>query len=508
MSRPLVIVGAGSSGAVIAARVTERGQRDVLLLEAGPDYGNVAALPRDLADAGRNSMIRHDWGYRHRPTTVQFAFRFPRGKVVGGSSAVNTCIALRGQPRDYDEWAARGLNEWSWEQCLPAFKRLERDLDFASPWHGNDGPLPIRRHPQGELAVWQAAFLEACKDLGFAACPDSNEPNTHGVGPHAMNKVDGRRVSVADAYLTPEVRARLNFKLLPSTVVRRIVFRDRRVDSVEIERQNKVQTIGAEEVVLCAGAVNTPGILLRSGIGPRSELERLGIDRVADVPAVGAKILDHPGCAIFLLPRFGARIDRRAPLIQTVLRYGSTAGGHGSDMLLQPGSKLNTARVDWPLVSLMCAVGKPRGHGTIRWLRAGPTSVPQIDSRLLEDPHDRDMAVEAMALAFEVAQTPILRRLASHFWPSERTLRDRARIGAWIRRGSDSGYHPCGTVPMGADDDPAAATDGRGRVRGVVGLRVADASLMPTIPSANTNLTVIMMGERFGEWLASESDGG
>jgi choline dehydrogenase len=500
----LVIVGAGSAGSVIAARVTERSDREVVLLEAGPDY-HPAPIPRDLADGRHNSMLAHDWGYRHRPTVGQVLFPLPRGKVVGGSSAVNTCVALRGQPEDFDEWAARGLSEWSWQRCLPAFVRLERDLDFpGGELHGEDGPLPIRRARSDELVPWQAAFLGACRRLGFPACPDANAPGSHGVGMHPMNRIDGRRISAAEAFLTAEVRARNNLRIAARTLVRRILFCGRRVRGVEIEDASGARTLETDRVVLSAGAINTPGILLRSGIGSREELDRMGVDPVSIVPAVGARLLDHPGAAIFLRPRFGSGFSRDAPLLQTVLRHASADSAHPSDMQIQPGSKVGFPRFTLPLVSIMCAVNKPRGTGTLHFVSRDPRAKPHIESMLLEDPRDRAQAVAAMQLARDLAETPEMRELAAFFWPSRRTLADPAKIDGWIRRSCDSGYHPAGTVPMGSDDDPDAATDGRGRVRGVEGLWVADASLMPTIPAANIHLSVLMIGERFGAWLREE----
>jgi choline dehydrogenase len=469
----------------------------VILIEAGPDYFP-KPLPPDLVDGRHSSMTRHDWGYRHRPTGKQVLFPLPRGKVVGGSSAVNTCVALRGHPSDYDEWASRGLSDWSWQKCLPAFRRLERDLDFSDDYHGRDGPLPIRRHPKQELVPWQAAFLEACSRLGFAACPDANAPGSSGAGAHPMNRVDGRRVSVAEAYLTPAVRARHNLKIMPLTMVRRVLFRNRRVVAVEAGHE----VIETDSVVLCAGAINTPAILLRSGIGPKAELDRLAIDPVSIVEAVGRRLLDHPGTAIFLRPRFGSGFTTRAPLLQTVLRYSSPDSAHPTDMQLQPGSKVPVPRFALPLVSIMCAVNKPLGFGTLHFPTAALDTRPFVESKLLEHPADREKAIHAMQLAAELARTPELRALAANFWPSQKTLERRDAVDAWIDRACDSGYHPCGTVPMGAHDDPDAATDQRGAVRGVEGLIVADASVMPSIPSANIHLAVLMIGERFGEWLA------
>lgn len=495
-----VVVGAGSSGAVIAARMSENPARDVLLIEAGPDYPDVEALPSDLVDGTRNSMRLHDWGFRHLPTRGQVLFDFPRGKVVGGSSAVNTCIALRGTPEDYDEWASRGLGEWSFIKCLPAFKALESDQDFDNEWHGRSGPIPIRRHTPDELTPWQAAFLEGARALGFAASADHNDPRQTGVGPHAMNKLNGVRMSAARCYLTPEVRRRENLRIRANSLVRRVVFEGRRAIGLEIETDGAVEIVRARTIVLSAGALQSPAILLRSGIGPRAQIEQLGVELVADVPAVGARLLDHPGAVIVLVPRWGvSRVE--FPLIQTMLRFTSEDAPQPNDMQLQPGSFMFLPALSTPCVTLMCCVGKPRGTGTLTVTTVDPRAKPRIESRLLEDDADRARAVEALELAWLCARTPPMHKLASFLWPNERTLSDRRKLDRWIFSATGSGYHPCGTVPMGADDDSEAALDAHGRVRGVDNLLVADASIMPTIPSANTNLTALMIGERFGEWL-------
>jgi choline dehydrogenase len=444
-------------------------------------------------------MHAHDWGYRHRPTEGQMLFRFPRGKVVGGSSAVNTCIALRGQPYDYDEWAARGLPQWSFESCLPAFKRLERDLDVQNDWHGSEGPIPIRRHPPEELVPWQAAFLEACSALRYPACPDHNDPKPEGYGPHPMNKVQGERMSAARCYLTSEVRRRPNLQIRARTLVRRVISQNRRVTGLEVETDGRIEVLSASRVVLCAGAIATPCILLRSGIGPRAKVEKLGVDCVLDLPAVGARLLDHPGAAIILAPRLGLA-HASHPLIQTVLRYTSEGSSYPNDMQLQPGSFFALPQVPLPLVSIMCSVGKPKGYGRLELTTADPHEKPRIESAILAHPEDRARAVEAMELAWFCVRSAPMKKLAYFLWPGENVLRRRASISEWIVRSCDSGYHPCGTVPMGADDDPDAAVDGYGRVRGMTGLWAADASIMPTIPSTNINLPSLMIGERFGEW--------
>jgi choline dehydrogenase len=508
-----VIVGGGSAGAVLAARLSEDPARTVALLEAGPDYATVELTPTDLRDCWRMSLREHDWGLTAEAVPGR-VIPYPRGRVVGGSSAVNAAIALRGVPRDYDEWSSLGNDAWSWERVLPYFRRLEDDRDGAAEVHGRGGPIAIRRWREAELIPTQRAFLEVCRRLGFPEVADHNHPDATGVGSFPQNRRDRLRVSTAIAYLLP-ARERPNLTIRPNCLVRRVLFDDRGAVGLEAESGGERARVYGRRVTLAAGAIGSPAILLRSGIGPEEALVDLGIEPAVDLPGVGANLSDHPVTRLLLVPKAGS-CELETPLAQVVLRYTAPGSDEFNDMqqvlfshveVASLGGERAVAAVGTPLaIGLPVALERPNARGHLSLASRDLSVQPLIDLNYASDPNDLGRLVEGVRLAWRIANEP---EMAKHVERvallSEDTLGSDAAIAAYVRATVTTQFHPCGTARMGPADDPMAVVDQQCRLRGVENLRVADASIMPTIPRANINLTCIMLGERAADWIRDEA---
>ena len=501
----VVVVGAGSSGAVIASRASENARLNVALVEAGPDYGRLEDLPNDLRNSHNNSYTAHDWGFAYQPTTRGASRPFPRGRVTGGSSAVNTTIALRGMPEDYDGWAVDNP-EWSWGKVLPAFMRLERDLDYgAEPYHGDSGPITIRRYQNDELTPVHQAFLEASRALGYPDCPDANDPDGWGAGPHPMNKIGRLRISTAIGYLSA-ARARSNLTIVADALARRVVVENGRATGIEVDHEGRVGVVRGRLVLLASGALQSPLILMRSGIGPGDQLEHHGIEVVQNISAVGSNLNDHPALAVACSAKDGAMVDSDQPIVQTILRYTSPGSEHRNDLQIEQFS-FSPREGPGEAFAVAAVLEQAYSTGEVRLQSADPNDGPITEQRFCEDERDLARLVGAFKETIRFVETkPLADLVDERLFPNPaRELNDDG-IAELVMRLAASGFHPCGTVKMGPASDPGAVVDQFARMHSIEGLAVADASIMPTVPRANTNLTSIMIGEMVGEWIRTRPD--
>ncbi|MBI5949752.1 MAG: GMC family oxidoreductase N-terminal domain-containing protein [Chloroflexi bacterium] len=497
----IVVIGAGSAGAVIAARASEDPGRSVLLIEAGADYAAIGDTPFDLVNSHNNSYSDHDWGFSYQPTADGRVQPFPRGRVTGGSSAVNTTIALRGMPEDYDGWAAQGNPEWAWEKVLPAFNRLERDLDYGdAPYHGDAGPITIRRYRHDELTLVHQAFLEAARGLGYPDCPDANDPQSWGSGPHPMNKIGRLRISTAVGYLSA-ARVRPNLAIRANTLTRRLIVENGRVVAAEVEHDGQVELVHGRLFVLSAGSLQSPAILLRSGVGPREEVERHGIELARDVPGVGRNLSDHPALAVACTVKDPSILDADQPIVQTILRYTAPGSDQRNDLQIEAFS-FSPRGGDLTACAIAAVLEQAYGTGTLRLRSADPRMGPVVEQHFCEDPRDTRRLVACFkdTIAFTKAK-PLSDLIDRVIFPNPAVPLSDDSIAKLCERFAASGFHPCGTLKMGPSGDPGAVVDQYGRAHALGNLVVADASIMPSVPRANTNLTSIMIGERVGEWL-------
>lgn len=505
-----VIVGAGAAGVPLAVRLSEDPARRVALVEAGPYYPAASELPADLVTANIMSLTQHDWHFSARAVD-QRAIRFPRGRVVGGSSAVGGTVALRGIPADFDEWAQAGNPEWSWEEVLPFYRKMEDDLDFGGEFHGKGGPIPIRRFPIQEMTPVQRHFLQACLDHGFPWVDDQNHPEATGVGPMPSNRHDATtRVSTSMGYL-PAARGRDNLTIIPAALVHRVLISEGRAYGVELSHDGtSARELTARRVILAAGTIGTPTVLLRSGIGPAEDLRRLGLPVESDLPGVGAGLNDHPRTGVFMTPKPGAE-NFGEPVGQTVLRTTANGSDEPNDMhyymvngfdLTQQFPDLRQVAGGDRIFGVMVVDQRPHSRGRVSLASADPRVSPQIDLNYLSDERDYRTFADGLRTAWELANFPAIRALGEEFvLIDEATLDSDEALREYARQTADSTYHPVGTAKMGTSSDPDAVVDQYGAVHGVDGLHVADASIMPSHVRANTNLTSIMIGERAADLL-------
>jgi choline dehydrogenase len=524
MKYDVVIVGGGAAGSVLAGRLAANEDMSVLLLEAGPDYPDPANLPDEIkfghtrfAEAPDS---QHNWALRGTITEEQGAIHVAQGKVIGGGSSINGQAMQRGFPEDFDSWAALGNDEWSYQKIIPYFRKSERDLDIQDNYcHGSDGPMPVRRRQTGPLPAIQQAFHAACLEAGFGTTPDKNGLHPAGLGVSPSNNIDGVRMSAAMTHLNP-VRHHLNLTVRGGVFVRKIMVKDGKAVGVEAESGGKMFRVEADRVVLSAGAIRSPHLLMLSGIGAEDHLKQFGIKTVLHLPGVGQNLMNHASAQTTYKVKDGVSLEAHRDATHFSLHYTSDGSSTVNDMVLRtstviderqervPGVRTKYLIGDVPperAARIHCTLGLPDGSGYVRLAAADPSTQPEFNYCYLQNPNDIRRVREGLRMATRLLQSPVYKDVADHrIQPTDAVLANDDALDLWIRQTVGTARHVSGTCKMGPDSDPLAVVDQYCKVKGVQGLWVADASVMPRIPrSGGAHATVIMIGERVVDWVAA-----